>query len=372
MSVAADLVSVTASAIAVLWGCGLLVARPLLPRRYWPILPLMAPFLGFALITTLAHYLGVLGHPMRTARWLFIGLAIAGWAAALLDRRLRHLPRSSFAALGVCLLAFLLAVVPLISLGYLTTIGSTIDGISYAVRSEYLQDAPLRRPEIAPGKPHLAWVYAQIQGRVGDVYVVGVLGALTGRRSYELLTVVAALFFALTAGAVFVWARSGLRMRRSGALLAAALTGISNLLLWPVYDNSLAQVIGLSFLPVLVCVGVQAQRRREWRMAALFGVLLATLAAIYPVFAAYGLASVLCAWVAGAVFRWRAGLQPSGAPAVAWWLGVLAALLLWNAVAIGRATAEMRWVSQMLGSKDASRSAAAISWFSRRSSRCSA
>ncbi len=350
MSAADDLAFVTATAIALLWGCGFLLARPLLPRVFRPVLLLVAPFLGFALVSAVAHLVGTLGHPLRSVGWLFIGLTAAGWTMVFTDRRLRRLPRSSLAALALCLFAFLLAVFPLLAVGHLTTVGATIDGISYAVRSEYLQQAPLRAPEIPPGKPWLIWVLAQIDLlRVGDVYVVGVLGALTGRRSYELLSIVPALFFALTAGAVFLWTRYSLRLRRGGALLAAGLTAVSNLLLWPVYDNFLSQVVGTSFLPLLLCVGVEAERRRSWRMAALFGVLLAALVSVYPVFAVYGLAGVLCAWAAVAVLRRRAGARRPARAAPLWWLGAFGATVVSNPFAILRGWHELQMVSHLLG-----------------------
>src|SRR5436309_2128281 len=254
MRVLFDLAVVTAVAAALLWGCGFLLAW-LVPRSYRPLLPLLAPFLGFALISAVGHYASAAGLSLRSVLGLFIALAAAGWAAVALDRRLRRFPRSSAPALAVCLFAFVLAVVPLISLGYLTTIGTILDGISYAVRSEYLQDAPLRLPEIAAGKPYLGWVRGQIELlRAGDVMLVGVLGLLTRRRSFELLSVVPALFFALTAGSVFVWARVSLRLGRRGALLAAVLTALSNLLLWPVYDNFLSQAIAIGVLPLVLSV----------------------------------------------------------------------------------------------------------------------
>src|SRR5688572_2399044 len=140
---------------------------------------------------------------------------------ALEFRRRRRVPATALPAIAICVLAFVVAIAPLFVLGYLTTIGTTIDGLSYAVRSEYLQDAPLRLPDPEPGKTWIDWVRLQIDlYRAGDVMLVGVLGVLTGRRSYELLTIVPALFFALTAGSVFVWARASLRLGQLGALLA--------------------------------------------------------------------------------------------------------------------------------------------------------
>jgi hypothetical protein len=345
MSAVPGLAGVTAVFVGLLWGCGFLVARLLVPRRWWPLLPLLAPFLGFALISAIAHVLGAAGHSLVEARWAFLVLPAVGWALVLLDPRLRRLPRSSLPALGMCLLAFLVAISPLVILGYLTTVGETIDGISYATRAEYLQEAPPELPDIPAGQPWLGWVRAQIQLlRVGDVYLVGLLGLLTGRPSYELLTLVSALFFALTAGSVFVWTRGSLGFRRNAALLAAGLVGTSNLLLWPVYDNFLSQSLAISLFPLLLCFGVEGQRRPEWRMAALFGVLLATTASVYPVYAVYALLCVLCFWAAAWFLRRRSDPRR----AALWWLAAGAAAGAWNGVALARAWTELGFVSGLL------------------------
>jgi len=345
----ASLVGIVGAMVGLLWGCGLLVARPLLPRRYHPLLPFIAPFLGFSLISAVAHYAGVTGASLRSVLWLFIGLAAAGWVLLLFDRRLRRLPRSSAPALLICLLAFLLAVGPLLVLGYLTTIGGTIDGINYAVRSEYLQDAPLSLPEIEAGKPYLAWVRATINlFRAGDVYLVGLLGLLTGKRSYELLSVVPALFFALTSGSVYVLTRAALGFCRRAALLAAALVGIHNLLLWPVYDNFLSQAIALSFLPLVLGFGIEAQRRPDWRMAALFAILFSALVSVYPIFAVSTLAAVLLFWG----LAWL--LRPCGprgrylGQVALWWLVAAALAALWNGFAFVRSAEELGLVSHAL------------------------
>ena len=347
----ASLAGVVGVAAGLLWGCGFLVARPLLPRRYRPVLPLVAPFLGFSLVSAVAHYAGAAGAPLRSGLWLFVGLAAAGWVVVFLDRRLRRFPRSSAPALVVCLLAFLLAVAPLLALGYLTTLGGTIDGISYAVRAEYLQEAPPELPDIEAGKPYLGWVRSQIELlRLGDTYLVGLLGLLTGRRSYELLTVVPALFFALMAGSVYVLARVALGLGRGAALLAAALVAVHNLLLWPVYDNFLSQSIGLSFLPVVLAFGIEAQRRPGWRMAAVFAILASGLASVYPMYAARMLAAVLLFWGLTWLFRPRGPRLRSLRRAVVWWGGALATAAVWNAVALTRSAGELGLLSGALTS----------------------
>jgi len=341
-----SLVGIVGVTAGLLWGCGFLVARPLLPRRYRPLLPFIAPFLGFSLVSAVAHYAGAAGMPLRSVLWLPVALAGAGWAVVLLDRRRRRFPRSSAPALAICLLAFFLAVGPLLVLGYLTTLGGTIDGVSYAVRSEYLQGAPPSLPDIAAGKPYLGWIRSQIEFlRLGDVYLVGLLGLLTGKRSYELLTVVPALFYALTAGSVYVLARAALGFRRRAALLAAALVGANSLLLWPVYDNFLSQAVALGFLPLVLAFGIEAQRRPAWRPAVLFAILFSGLVSAYPLFALRALAPVLLFW--GLAWLWRPG-EPRGRAlgrAALWWLGALAAAVLFNAFAFTRSAAELELMS---------------------------
>ncbi|HEX7184324.1 MAG TPA: hypothetical protein VF756_21020 [Thermoanaerobaculia bacterium] len=354
MRVLFGLAGVSAVAAALLWGCGLLVARPLLPRRYWPALPLIAPYLGFALISAVGHYASAAGASLRSVLWLFIGLAAAGWTWLVFDRRLRRFPRSSAAALVICLLSFLLAAAPLLVVGHLTTIGATVDGISYAVRSEYLQDFPLQLPDIEAGTPYLGWVRAQIgRLRAGDVMLVGVLGLLTGLRSYELLSIVPALFVALMAGSVYVLGRAALGFSRRAALLAAALVGAHNLLLWPVYDNFLSQVVSISFLPLVLAFGVEAQRRPEWRMAALFGVLFSALVSVYPIYALHALAAVLLFWGLAWLLRPRGPRLRALGRASLWWMGALAAAGLWNGFALARAPSELGLLSGALTSSAA-------------------
>jgi hypothetical protein len=347
--VIASLAGIVVVAAGLLWGCGLLVARSLLPRRFLPLLPLIAPLLGFSLISAVAHYASLAGAALRDVLWLFVVLAAAGWVVTLLDRRLRRWPRSSAPVLAICLLGFVFAIGPLLDLGYLTTVGATIDAVSYAVRSEYLQGAPLMKlPDFEPGKPYLGWVRLQLDLlRAGDVYFVGLLGLLTGRRSHELLTIVPALFFALTAGSVYVLARGALGFRRLAAMLAVVLVAAHNLLLWPVYDNFLSQAVALSFLPLVLAFGIEGARRPGWRVAALFAILFSGLLSVYPAFALIALAAVLLAW--GLDWLRRPRLRALGRAAL-WWLGALCLTALWNGVALARTAAELGLVGGALTS----------------------
>jgi hypothetical protein len=344
-----QLAAITLAAVALLWGCGLLVAPLLLPRRYRALLPLVAPLLGFALLSALCHLVGAAGFGLRPFRWLFVGLAAAGWAVPLLVPRLRRFPRTALPALALCLLAFLLALWPLVATGYLTTVGSSIDAASYAARSAYLEDHALGEPAPEPGRHWLSWVADQAFLRAGDIYLVALLGLVTGRESHELLTLVPALFFALTAAGVYVWARLSLGLRQWPALLAAALSGTSNLLLCVLHENYLSQMLATAFVPLLLCFGNEGRHTRGWRLAALFGVLASTTISVYPVFAAYAVAGVLFSWCIGWLLRPGGRRAPAAARAVGWWLVAGAAAMAWNGIAVFRAASQLLHIGSLVG-----------------------
>jgi len=260
--------------------------------------------------------------------------------------------RLHWRVLALAALAYLFALTPLFRLGFLTTTGSTIDGLSYAVRSEYLQEAPLVQPQVPPGQPFYGWVASQISVlRVGDVYSVGVIGFLSGLRSYELLTCVAALFYALVPVTVHVLSRRVLLLKARTALLASGLAAVHNLLLWAVHDNFLSQSIGMSVFPLVLAFGVVAARTRRWPETIGFSFLLATLFSVYPVYAVLaGATCALCvAWyLVMSLIRsnrsWRVELTER----FRWVWTAMLLLALANPVGMWRSFAELDFVGKLL------------------------
>ncbi|HQN09776.1 MAG TPA: hypothetical protein PK569_19600, partial [Thermoanaerobaculia bacterium] len=147
---------------ALVAGWGQLLGRVLAPPRFAPILPWIAPALGVALMGSLGPLAGALGLPLRTIAWPLCLIAAAGLALLARDGVSFRWARAQAPALAVGAGAFLLAVSPLIAQGFLTTVGTSIDAISYNARSEYLQDHALVVPVAPPGEPWLAWVASQI------------------------------------------------------------------------------------------------------------------------------------------------------------------------------------------------------------------
>jgi len=345
--------------VLLLWGVGVAVLALLSPRLYRREAVLIAPFFGFGLISGICHYLGALGLSVEQFGWALV--LFAGIALAVVIARRRSWPnlRRHWRIIAICIVTYIIAMLPLIRLGYLTTVGTTIDGLSYAVRSEYLREAGLVRPDVPGGRPFYGWVAAQIDLlRVGDVYFVALVGTLSGARSYQLLTTTAALFFALAPASVYVLSRRTFYLKEPAALLAAGLVGIHNLLLWSVYDNFLSQAIAMSLFPLALSFAIEAVRTLRLPEAVGFAVLFTALISVYPV---YTLPVVVAGALYGAVLGVRRvwyGRQralPTIVRYLVWTAGVIVLSLIWNGVAVQRALNELGFVGQLLDPGQAGR-----------------
>jgi hypothetical protein len=351
--------------LLLLWGVGVAVLVLLVPKSYRREVLLIAPFFGLGLISGICHYLGALGLSVEQFGWAFILLSGVALAAVIARRRnglnlwyhLRHHLGHHWGIIALCLATYIIAMLPLIRLGYLTTVGTTIDGLSYAVRSEYLQEAGLVRPDVPAGRPFYGWVAAQIDLlRVGDVYFVALVGALSAVRSFQLLTTTAALFFALAPASVYVLSRRTFRLKEPAALLAAGLVGIHNLLLWSVYDNFLSQTIALSLFPLLLSFEIEAVRTLRLPETVGFAVLFTALISVYPVYALPVVAiGVLYEAVEGvrSVQHGQQRALPTVIRYLVWMAGVLVLLLVCNGVAVRRAFNELGFIGRLLDPEQA-------------------
>ena len=343
--------------ILLLWGMGMAVLALLTPRSHRREVVLIAPFFGFGLISGICHYLGALGLSVEQFAWVLILLAGIALVVVIARRRIGLNLRRHWKIIAICIATYIIATLPLIRLGYLTTVGTTIDGLSYAVRSEYLREAGLVRPDIPGGRPFYGWVAAQIDLlRVGDVYFVALVGALSGARSYQLLTTTAALFFALAPASVYVLSRRTFHLQEPAALLAAGLVGIHNLLLWSVYDNFLSQAVAMSLFPLALSFAIEAVRTLRLPEAVGFAVLFTALISVYPV---YTLPVVVSGVLYGAVLGvrrvWsdRQRALPTIVRYLVWTAGVIVLSLIWNGVAVQRALNELGFVGRLLDPEQA-------------------
>lgn len=336
---------------ALVAGWGQLLGRVLAPPRFAPILPWIAPALGVALMGSLGPLAGALGLPLRTIAWPLCLIAAAGLALLARDGVSFRWARAHAPALAVGAGAFLLAVSPLIAQGFLTTVGTSIDAISYNARSEYLQDHALTVPEAPPGEPWLTWVASQIGLiRVGDVYLLGLTSFILSRRSFELLSVISAMAHAYAAIGTYFLARVGLRGSRRAGILASSLVAVNGTLIWPGLDCSFSQALSLSFVPPCLGVGILVFRKPSTRGVLVLGALLSALVTVYPVYAVVVGSAVALIGVSTIVrpslpgFRWARSRALVAAGFVC---------LAFSPVASVRALRELGFVGGLLGERGA-------------------
>lgn len=316
-------------------GCGLLVCRFVLPRRLAPLALPISPVVGAAFVSLLAQWLST-GLAVGETAWLYVVLAGIGWATV---RRLRW---RALAPLLVGVLAFAAAIAPVVRLGYLTAVSGNIDAISYVTRAEYLADHSSSAPDDREGP--LAMVAAHARLRLVDTLLLSLFGHLLDRRAFELLNPLGGLFLACAALGTWAWARLGLRLRQGGALLAAALVGVSSLLLWVVFDSFQSQGFALGMAPLALAVLAHAVRRPGPRSAALFGLLAAALISAYIAYGVWLIATTAAVWGVRLLGR-RRRLRP----AIGWAACALAVTLVTGWPGLVKSAGELREMSSMLG-----------------------
>ncbi|MEM7584078.1 MAG: hypothetical protein AAF560_11895 [Acidobacteriota bacterium] len=294
-----QLILLTLALVAVLMVGGLPLAQ-LLPSRLHSYSMLLAPLLGFGVLSSISHYLGAAGITVHSFAWPTVILMALATAAILMARRRRAQAASRIVVLMAGI--YFLALIPVLSLGTLTPIGRNSDIVSYLCRAELLAEpTPVATSPIAD-RPCDAWAIQALDAglRRGAIYLMAWVDVLMGARAYQIYPLAIALGFALAAGSLYVLCRHTFKLSRHAALGVAALAGTHNLLLWPVYDGFLSQVLGVSLLPATLCLMIEALRRPSWRATGMAGFLLATLCSAYPPHALMAIAISLA--MAGASF----------------------------------------------------------------------
>lgn len=257
--------------------------------RLAPAMFLLAPLLGLAGIMVVGHLLAWLPTGTSTTSWLILlissGLSVWAWRRGMRPSlRRAHLP-----ALAVGGIACILALLPVFQIGYLTTIGGTIDAVSYVNRARYLQaHGMLTRPDDTSTYPLYQMITTGIDTgfRQGDAYVLAFLSSVTGAPPHLLLPVLMATGYALTSVAIVCLAWYEFRLSREAAVIAGLLTAVQPLLHWSLLDGFLSQTLGTALCPPLL-LALSAALRGVRRAIIVAGLLVMALAAVYPVYLPY-------------------------------------------------------------------------------------
>jgi hypothetical protein len=284
---AARVAGLVLAAMALLFYCGFGLTRLLPGGRTSAATPMLTPIVGLCALSLVGHALARL--PAGTSAALpgiLIGFGAVDLIAWMRGARVRPTLRNA-GAWAACVLALVLAALPLVRVGLLTTLGGEVDGIVYATRAEWMKDHGLLvLPEYSLTSYFDLIAYnAVVTGlRQGDQYVLAVLSSLFGYRPHQLFSVLMAVFYGLVPIGVFVYARNGVRASKAAATLAAVLVAVQPLLHYVALNSFLSQAAGIAVFPCAAYALSRVFRARGLRAIPLAALLLAGLSTFYSAY----------------------------------------------------------------------------------------
>lgn len=300
--------------------------------RLAPVLPLFTPLIGIGGILVVAHALGYLPIGAAHLAWPILGgftvVNIVAWRQGARPRW-----RAGYTLpLLAGLVALLIGLWPLLRLGFITTVGGSIDPIYYLVRAEYRQmfGVMLIPPEDLLHPPFMGHIRQFMDVREGDTFLLGMFSSLLGIRPHFVYTVMTSFWYALTAIGVFLFANHTLRLNRWLALAASLLLAGHSLVHTSTINNGFSQTGGIAIWAFVLVAVLAAMRSGGWRTIGLAALLIAVLAAIYPPYIVY-MVPVVGVFVLGEMLMrsWNAlGALPRGSSLRERWQAVRAPVLL--------------------------------------------
>lgn len=284
-----QLLGLTAAVVGLFSYAGFGLTWLLRSWRLAPVLPLFTPVVGLAGLIAAGHALGYLPWGTNHTAWLLVAGCTAINILAWRQGARPWLNRTHGLALVGGAVALILGLLPLYVLGYVTTLGGSIDALFYLVRAEYRQVGGVMTlpPADLLVPPYMGHIRAQMALREGDTFLLAVLSSLLHVRPYVVFSVLMACWFALTPIGVFALAISELRLNRWIAFVASLLVAIQSLVHTPILNNGFSQAAGMAIWCFVLIAVLHALRQGTWRTILLAGLLVVTLTTLYPPYLIY-------------------------------------------------------------------------------------
>lgn len=271
---------------ALFFVCGIGAVKLLLPENQREYETVLAPVAGLAVFLILAYTLSFAGFGAKVWIWLVLGIAIAIYAVAgsLREWRVRFSLIEDGIPWFVMVGVFVVGVIPLLRVGYLTNLGTTGDVINYCLPADYLMNHGLRAAaSIAATNPAAAIdsVWFSLGARLGSNLVIAGADAFFKLESYQVFFSLICFLSSLTVVSTWYLCRAALRLERPVCIAAVMIIAASNLMYWGSYDGFFAQQLVLGLIPAIIAAGFTLVDNPNWRPAVLTALLISPLVSSY-------------------------------------------------------------------------------------------
>lgn len=239
-------------ALILMYYVGFGVSKLILPDEYQKNELLIIPFIGLSILTTIPYYFAYIGINSKISLLIFLlASSILNYIAIRKKQRIELNINENFIPIIIAFIVLLIALSPLINLGYLTVIGSNGDAMTHCLVSEYLENHGTSPPGASPSQADLNIINSRLTSHypLGFHFFQSFINILSGTRAYANFSVLTGLFLSLNILSTYVFARQ-MTEDKITSILAIALIAFNSVLFWVHYDNFGPNLLGVSLMPL--------------------------------------------------------------------------------------------------------------------------
>lgn len=256
-------------------------SRLILPYEFHKNELLIIPFIGLAILVTISYNLAYIGLNSKTSLLIFFVIStILNFIAIKRRKQIELNTHENIIPILISFIVLLVALIPLINIGYLTIIGANGDAMTHTLVSEYLEDNGLKVSVIS--SVDLGIINHRLTSNypIGFHFFQSFIDIISGTKAYMNFSLLTALFLALNIFSTYVFARY-MGLDTKTASLAICFIAFNSVLIWGHYDGFGPQILGISLMPLALGSGFNAIKNPSKR-SFIFGSLL--LAAVFSVY----------------------------------------------------------------------------------------
>jgi len=239
-------------ALILMYYMGFGVSKLILPHEFRKNEFLIIPFIGLAILTTIPYYFAYFGINSKISLLILLLISsIINYIEIRKKPRIELNINEIFIPIIIAFIVLLIALSPLIDVGYLTVIGANGDAMTHCLVSEYLENNGTSPPDTTPSQPDLIIIKHRLTSHypLGFHFFQSFINILSGTRAYANFSVLTGLFLSLNILSTYIFSRH-ITADKKTSVLAIALMAFNSVLFWVHYDDFGPNLLGVSLMPL--------------------------------------------------------------------------------------------------------------------------